>query len=372
MKRKLLKCSLLILLLPFSLIAGTDGEKVDKRITRNFTIQSNGRVELSNKYGNIDIAIGSSNQVKIDVLISVTAGTEKKAQEAIDRISVEFAEGNNRVSARTEIETSSGWTTWFNSGKINMDINYQVTVPADVFLDLQHKYGNIYLETTDRDITIDLAYGDLRLGDINAKLDLDMAYSDGRISQIWDGEIVMAYSDLEMEDAKKVRMDVKYTDIKSGTFESLDMTSAYSDLHAISIGDIKYNGKYDDFVVEQVGQIDAVSGYTGIIIGELMKAGKFDMRYGELKVDNIHRGFSRLDINTSYTGASLEFNSDASFTLDAETNYCGIRHNGLKVSENIEKSTSKILKASQGSGGGQVYARMNYGELILTVLGLRG
>ena len=365
MNRMFLKCSFFFWLFPLIIFAGNAGEKVEKRITRDFSIQSNGRVELSNKYGNIDIAIGASNKVKIDVLISVTAGTEKKAQEAVDRITVEFAEGNNRISARTEIETSSGWTSWFNTGNVSMNINYQVEVPADVYLDLQHKYGNIYLETTDRDITIDLAYGDLKLGDINAKLDLDMAYSDGSISQIKDGDLVLAYSDLEMEDGKSVRMDAKYSDIKSGTFASLDMTSAYSDLHGISIGDIHYNGKYDDFVVEQVGQIDAETGYTGIVIGELMKGGKFDMRYGELNVSRVHRGFSRIDINTSYTGVELEFNPDASFTLDAETNYCGIRHDDLKVSENIEKSSSKILKASRGSGGGQVYARMNYGELII-------
>ena len=90
---------------------------------------------------------------------------------------------------------------------------------------------------------------------------------------------------------------------------------------------------------------------------------RFDMRYGELSVGNIGRGFTRLDINTSYTGVSLEFDEGASFSIDALNNYCDIRHHGLKVTEDIQKAGSTTLKASKGAGGGMVMARMNYGEL---------
>ncbi len=362
---KVIKCNFLILLLPLFAIAGNDGETVEKKISREFSIQTDGRVELHNKYGSMDIAIGSGDKVKVDVLISVTAGSEKKAQEALDRITVDFEEGTNRVRATTEIEDNSGWTNWFNTGKIDMDIHYQVLVPADVFLDLSNKYGDIYLETTNRDIMIELAYGNMRLGDINGKLKLDMAYSDGSISQIGDGELNLSYSDLAMEDGKDITMDIKYTDIQAGTIEDLVLVSAFSGLHSNAVGDMEYTGKYDDIVVEQINRINAQSGYTGIEIQELNGAGKFDMRYGDLKIEDISRNFSRLAINTSYTGVELEFKPDASFTIDAETSYCDIRHSGLKVSENVEKTTSRIFKASRGSGTGQIVVRMNYGELVI-------
>ena len=363
---KVIKCSLLVLLLPMLVMAGNDGEKVDKKISREFSIQPDGRVELYNRYGSMDIAIGTANHVKIDIIISVTAGTEKKAQDALDKISVDFEEGTNRVRATTEIaESSTGWTNWFNTGKIDMDIHYQVLVPADVFLDLTNKYGDIYLETTDRDISIDLAYGEMKLGDINGKLDLDMAYSEGNMSQIGDGQLNLAYSDLEMEDAKNIHINMKYTDVEAGTFADLKLVSAYSDLHSVSVGDMEYTGKYDDIEVEQIKSINAQTGYSDIKVRELHNQGNFDMRYGDLQIENISRGFSRLDIKTSYTGVNLEFKPDASFSIDAETNYCEIQHSGLKVTENVERPTSRTFKASRGNGSGQIVVRMNYGELII-------
>ncbi|MEP6794707.1 MAG: DUF4097 family beta strand repeat-containing protein [Saprospiraceae bacterium] len=362
MKRIVVKCSLL-LLIPLFAFAVKDGERVEKKINREFSIQSNGYVVLQNKYGDLDIAIGESNQVKINVTISVVASSTKKAQETLDHINVDFEDGNNRIQAKTDIESSSGWSSWFNFGKTEMEINYQVLVPADVYLDLCNKYGDIYVESSNRDVKIELAYGNIRLGDLNSNLKLDMSYSEGNISQIKDGDITLAYSDLKMEDGNDVTLNNKYTDIKTGSLHKLNMESAYSNLHAVSIDQFEYNGKYDDVVLERAVHIDAETGYTGIVVEEFEGNGDFDMRYGDLKIQNIHHGFSKINVNTSYTGVELEFNPDAAYTVDAETNYCDIKHPDLKITEDSQRESRATLKGSRGSGGGEVIARMNYGEL---------
>lgn len=212
-----MKCSLLLLLLTPSLsMALAEKSEVEKRINKEFTVQSDGSLAIDNKYGSIDIAIGESNRIKMEVVMKVKAGSEKKAQETLDRISIDMSQSGNRVSAATNISSTSGWMSWFDTGNVEMEINYNVLVPADIYLDLKQKYGSIFVETTDRDLRIDLGYGDVRLGDINAKLSLQMAYSNGSLSRIKDGDFMLSYSDLEMEDARAVRIDMKYTDVSMG------------------------------------------------------------------------------------------------------------------------------------------------------------
>ena len=365
MKTIIMKCSFLLLLLPVLGFAGTKGEVAEKKISRQFKTQSNGYLDISNRYGNIDVAIGASNQIKIDVLITAEASTLKKAQEAVDRINIAFEESTNRVAARTEVENNSGWNSWFDTGNTNIKINYTVLVPADIYLSLANKYGNIYVETTSRDLRIDLDYGDIRLGNINAKLSLDMSYSNGAISGIKDGALDLSYSDLEMEDAGALQIDMKYSDLVMGSANRLKVVSSYCDLQGIDVDEVSYSGKYDELTFDRVKIIEAESAYSGIQVSGLSTKGRFDMRYGELSVGNIGKGFTRLDINTSYTGVSLEFDEAASFSIDALNNYCDIRHHGLKVTEDIQKAGSTTLKASKGAGGGMVMARMNYGELSI-------
>ena len=66
---KVIRCSMVIMIFPLYMLAGNDGEQAVKKINKEFAIQSNGRVELFNKYGNMDIAIGENNKVKIDITI---------------------------------------------------------------------------------------------------------------------------------------------------------------------------------------------------------------------------------------------------------------------------------------------------------------
>ncbi|MDQ3015952.1 MAG: hypothetical protein M3R25_04415 [Bacteroidota bacterium] len=360
-----MKCSLLFLCICLSTLCQADNSRLEKKINREFTISTDGRVELNNRYGNIDVAIGAANAVKIDVVIAVTSASDKKAQETMDRITVGFEEGNNRISAKTDIDNITGWTSWFNMGKTTIEVNYHVQVPLDVYLDLTNRYGNIYLETTNRDLKVDLGYGDLRLGDVNGRLKLDMIYSDGSISQILDGDLQLSYSDLEMEDGENVAMDMKYTDIKSGTFKKLKLESSYSDWHGIAVNDLDYTGKYDDIVLDRVNQVTAGTAYSGINIAELTDSGTFDMRYGDLKLNRIRRSFTDININTSYTGCVLQFESETNYSIDAEVNYGEIYHTDIKISENIHKDTGSILRGAHGTGGGRINARMNYGELKL-------
>ncbi|HQW02806.1 MAG TPA: hypothetical protein PLR30_10035, partial [Saprospiraceae bacterium] len=257
-----MKCSILLLLILFFNVAHAEKSEAERRIQKEFVVKADGFLSVDNRYGKIDIAIGESNQIKMEVVIKVRAGSDKKAQESLDRISIDISQSGNRVSASTSVSSTSGWSSWFDSGNVEMEINYNILVPADIFLELRQKYGSIFVETTNRDLRIDLSYGDLRLGDINAKLSLEMAYSDGNMSRINNGELVLSYSDLEMEDAEAVKVDMKYTDLVMGSAKRASITTAYSDFRGIDIYDLTYRGKYDDVSVERVQTIDMESAYS--------------------------------------------------------------------------------------------------------------
>lgn len=73
-------------------------------------------------------------------------------------------------------------------------------------------------------------------------------------------------------------------------------------------------------------------------IGGISGHGHFEMRYGDLQVSNIAAGFSKLDINTEYTGVVLRFAPNAAFSIDAQNNYCDIHHRDLRVTEDIQQA----------------------------------
>jgi hypothetical protein len=356
----------MLLLSPAFCFANTKGgEKAEKKIQKEFAIQSNGKLMIDNRFGAIEVAIGESNRIKFDITITTEAGNLKKAQEALGRIDVIFNEGPNRVEAKTEVESTSNWMPWSSTGNIEMRIDYQVYVPADIFLDLTNKYGEIYLERTDRDAQIHIGYGEIRLGDINANLILNMQYSDGALSQIKGGKLDIQYSDLEMEDSQTLTVDIKYGSLGMGSATRLELESAFSNCEGIDVDEVSYTGKYDDLQFDRVKSITANTGYSGIGLSGLDQSGEFEMQYGELDIEGIGRNLSRLNINASFTTVELGFSDNASATIDAVVNYCEVEHSGITIKEKIEQGGKTTLKAVKGSGGGNVMIRMNYGELII-------
>lgn len=359
--------ALLFLLLPCFSLAGVKGDAVEKKINKSFSIPADGQLRIENKYGDVDIAIGEGRTIQFDITITVTAGSEKKAQEQLDNINVRFEESPNRVEAVTDIESSSSWLSWFNMDDKEIEINYSVLVPKDIYLNLENRFGSLYVESTDRDANITVAYGDLRLGDINANLHLDMSYSEGSMSQIKNGNLKLMHSDLDMENSQALNIDMQYAELNMGSANKLQLVSSFGDIKGMDVDEVQYSGKYDDVYFDRVKTIHAESGYSGLQLDGLMYAGDFDMNYGDLTVSNIASGFKRIDIRSSFVGVNLEFASNASYTLDAQTRFCEISYDedDLKVTERIERETELSVKGAKGSGGGQVVAVMTHGELSL-------
>ena len=91
MKAAIMKCSILLLLILFFNMAHAEKSEAERRIQKEFVVKADGFLSVDNRYGKIDIAIGESNQIKMEVVIKVRAGSDKKAQESLDRISIDIS-----------------------------------------------------------------------------------------------------------------------------------------------------------------------------------------------------------------------------------------------------------------------------------------
>ena len=74
MKAAIMKCSILLLLILFFNVAHAEKSEAERRIQKEFVVKADGFLSVDNRYGKIDIAIGESNQIKMEVVIKVRAG----------------------------------------------------------------------------------------------------------------------------------------------------------------------------------------------------------------------------------------------------------------------------------------------------------
>lgn len=353
-------------------IYGRDGD-FSKNIHKEYDVPSNATVELINKYGYVKVHAWDKRIASIDVNILANTSSQDRANEIFDRINVNFTTTSNYIKAETTISSNNGksswwdWKSWigWNDGKSSYKINYDVYIPVDLYLKLNLKYGDAFVDKLERDATLKISYGHLRLDELAGNLDLDLAYSDGNLGDIRDGKIRLRYSNISMADMQNGSLDFRYSDIKMKKGGNIKAESAYGELNAEKISTIDISSKYDDIQISNVDEIYASSGYSDFDLGKINKRSSFTSSYGDIIIRDIDAAFTNIDLKTSYTDIRINSHGN-SYKLDASGNYADIKTTSdFNSTYLIDKSNSKSIKGYSKSenSGGLIRATLSYGGL---------
>ncbi len=322
------------------------GEEKTKELHQGWTVNSIQTLEVSNKFGEIKINNFGGDSVTIDVVVTVEAPNEKRADELLELINVDFGKSGNTARAETKISND------FKSRQ-KFSIDYTINIPSDKNLNISNKYGNTIVNKLDADGYFNIQYGNLTANQLNAppsgNMNLNLAYGKADIGSTNDMDI-----------------EVKYSTINVGGTGNLKIESKYSVLNIEESKVVNIESKYDTFEFEEVGTLSATTKYSHFKIEELKKKLKIEAGYGGISIDEVSDDFESISIENSYGQIKLGLD-EASYSLDASCDYCGISYPEENFTGNrIKENNTQTVKGNVGTDGhGTVYIRSRYGEIKL-------
>src|SRR5690606_3934260 len=190
----------------------------EKVINKEFVVNPNALLIVSNSYGNLNITSWNENRILIEVHIKTNGNNEEKVAEKLNEIDVLFAANTGQVSAKTIFnKEKSNWSWgWGNKNNVNMQIDYIIKVPVKNNINLDNDYGGIYLDRIDGHAKINCDYGRLEIGELrgrNNQLNFDYT-TKSSIGYINSGEIHADYSGFTIEKAGDLVIKADYTNSK--------------------------------------------------------------------------------------------------------------------------------------------------------------
>jgi hypothetical protein len=346
MKRKVRIFAVLLLLV--ASVCGTKAAAAEKtkEYHESWPANSVQTLEVNNRFGDVKVTHKGGNDVTIDVVITVESANEKRADDLLDQITVSFSKTGNTVSAETHLSRSFKTNLQFS-------IDYDVNIPPDKNLNITNKYGNVFVNELNASGTFDIQYGNFNANQLNTPssgaLKLNLAYGKGGV-----------------ENANDMTVTVQYSTLNLGQLKDLNLNSKYNVINLDQANSVVTDSKYDTFNFGELGSLSAETKYTRIQINELLESLKVDAGYGGIKVGKVYSGFESVSITSSYGQISLGL-GNASYSIDASCNYCGISYpessfKGNRISENqLRKVKGKV---GDGSGG-TVFVESRYGQIRL-------
>lgn len=331
-----------------SLLTATsvNAEEFLKEFNEKWSVESVTSLEIDNRFGEVRINNEGGDEVTIDVEIKVEGSNEKRMNELLDQIEVEFRKSGGTIKAVTEIEGRL-------KGNNNLSINYKVNIPSDKNLKITNRYGNTVVGSLTGNGDFTIKYGNFTAYELatpeDGSLSLNLAYGNANIGTAYYLDLDVSYSPISIEEMKKLRVNSKYSTINVEEGNEIIATS-----------------KYDKYNCEELNSLSADTKYTHIKIDELSTSLKIEAGYGSIKVGEVSSDFESIHITNSYGQISLGID-DADYLLDASCSYCGIDYPEDEFSgDRIKENNSRTVKGKVGSGeGGKVYVRSRYGEIKL-------
>mgnify|MGYP000424535278 CR=1 FL=1 len=351
------KITLLILLFPLIALANNDGKKHEKskRLKKEYKVNSDAKLSIDNRYGNLNITTWKKNNIEIEVIITVKGDDLDRVEEKLDNIDVEFEASSNLVYAKTIFgKEQKSWSFWKRNNNLSYKINYNVKMPKTNSADLSNDYGNISLGDLMGKANINCDYGKISIGELSANNnDINLDYcSLSTIVYMKGGNLNADYSKITIEES-----------------ESLKANIDYSTLNIEKAGNVNFNADYGSISIDEATNVVGNSDYVGMHFGTIKKNLKIDTDYGAISVKRLVKGFENVNIDGEYAGIRIGVDADASFEFELDLQYAGFKRDDDKIEffKKISKSTKKYYQGKFGTGksNSRINIRSQYGGVSI-------
>jgi hypothetical protein len=286
-------------------------------------------LELSNKYGTIEITQWKKDSVMIRAEVKAVATNKEKIDKMFDGININMTESKSVIRAETNFtqnigmifESFKGMTSKIISYDSRVEINYYIKIPEYLNLKIENKYGDVYMEDNTGDFTISISNGSFKANSLGKNSTLNLTFCDATINSMASGKI-----------------DASFSEVKSDNLGDVSINSISSKYEVRNAGNLSLESRRDKFSIDNITAIKGNSYFTDFTLRRMTREATLSTRYGRLDIDLIESKFESVNLNTGYTDVSLTFEPGSSYNMD-------IRHlnSFLVISDKNAKTEKKVL-----------------------------
>lgn len=320
-----------------------------KEFNQTFAASAGDVLQVDNRYGNIAVTHWNKDEVAFQVIVEVKAGSERRAQEALDRISVDMKKSGNVISAVTSLTGNAGDNT-------RLSINYHISMPSRLGGKIVQKYGNINMpEINDGKFMLEIKYGNLSAGSFSQPLALNGGYSNITLGDVQDFSAEVAYcGTVDVKNIRSARIDSRYSHVTSGNMDDLAMDMKYGSIKAQTVNQARLEIKYSEAAIERIKEQLAV----------------IDLSYSTLNLRELDANFKTVDVSARYGNLNISISPKASFRVAAENmKYGNVDINGFQItSSNVENKVNHYFQINNGADRRIHFNGNNYSNLRISKL----
>jgi hypothetical protein len=342
------------LLLSVFTAAGAQNRSETRSFSKSFPVGKDNTLEITNKYGTIEVTTWKKDSAYIRAEIKAYAPDQDKLVSMFEGVAINFAEAGSVIRAQTVFtqnisrlfEGFKGMTSKIISYDSRIEINYYVSVPEYLSLNIDNRYGDLYMESCTGKFTASLSNGSFKANSLGRESSLTMSFCDATIGSIVSGKV-----------------DASFSEVSADEIGDVSIKSLSSKYQLKKAGKILVDSRRDKINISVIESLRGDSYFTDFKLNELKKELSLTSRYGEITADSIDSGFDSITLNSGYEEIFLNFAANSSYNLDVRhiNTFIALSSRNLKTEQKTLDESRKeyITFGSVGKNPGSAKVKID-------------
>ncbi len=341
----------------------------ERNFEQSYKVTGDGSLELKNKYGHVIVRSWEIDSVYIKVKAKADGKSPDVIKKSLGKVSVNFRKIGNVVMAESVFDQSTGIfgslltdvedysKNLFGSTKVSVD--YEVWMPRKMNLNVENKYGNVYLSALTGFVNVDLSHGDLKANGLEKEFTLSHSFGRSRIDQLYKGSFTLKGAEVKVDKAKLISFESSSSEITLGIIE-------YA----------QFRSRNDKISIQQVEEVIAEGVFTDMNVDMILTSAQLDFNYGDVYITRVQKGFKSIDIIGKSTDVNLIMDqaSYISANITAEKDRLIVPNSMLVLKKEKAESVDEITLSGYVGPTQNVHGDLNIlaegGELIISIMEL--
>jgi hypothetical protein len=201
--------------------------EIKKNYSFNYATLPGSSLEINNKFGNVTVQFGPARAIHVEVDIIVNAVNKSLAEMVMDQINIEGSKSSSVVKIQTVLEDLERLTR--RDTKVKYEINYTVTMPANMPLTLSNSFGKVIIPAFSAPLSLNLNHCNLIADDVlHSSSKLNLNYGKAQMQVLNGTDIVANYTSFSAQEMKHVFIVDHHSDLKAKIIEDMKGTLNYS------------------------------------------------------------------------------------------------------------------------------------------------
>ena len=305
--KRVLNFSWLILFaaLSFNGLAADD-TKLTKSINKRYKVSPNVNIDIDNKYGQVIVNTWSQDSVVVNIEITAFGRKDSDTQKTLNRVDFDFNQVSNFLTIHTVFDRSTGtFKELFNSigdysksllSKNKLQIDYEIFIPEKSLLDIENKFGNVYINQHEGRLKLVMSHGDFKANNLTGNSSIELSFGNASIKNLQDGELKLRASDVEIQKTA-----------------NLSLVSSSSEIEINEAFSVKVDSRNDKIEIDKLQVMQGKGVFTKMKLGDVESLIDLELSYGEIRTGLVMSKFSKVEIESRSTDIDLVISDRSSF-----------------------------------------------------------